>query len=196
MTDSAAPTVPSLHNAQPQNPQRHAPLLHAVADWVDEGARWIVIDGLGASGKTTLADQLVAHVDGLAVVHLDDFTRPGAVGWERERFTAQVWAPLQAGQAARYQRHHWTSPEPTDWVDLPAARAVLVEGIGASEPPKGVAWDRFIWLAAPESVRSERAALRDPGRFGCWSQNWRPTEQEWFDRTEPWRGADLVWVTA
>lgn len=172
---------------------RSAPVVEHVERWTAAGSRWIAIDGLGASGKTTLADE-IANALGLAVVHLDDFTRPGAVGWERERFREQVVEPLQAGRAARYQRHHWTSPEPTDWVDLPTSQAVIIEGIGASEPPEGVTWDRVVWVAVSEAVRHRRAEVRDPGRFGCWSQTWRPIEQQWFERSQPWRGADLVWV--
>ncbi|MGA4669231.1 hypothetical protein ACPCG0_05445 [Propionibacteriaceae bacterium Y1923] len=184
MTESAVPTA-SLPPAE---------LLVTVARWLDEGARWIAVDGLGASGKTTLADQLAAHVDGLAVVHLDDFTRPGAVGWERERFREQVYEPLRVGVATRHQRHHWTSTEPTDWVELSPGRGVLVEGVGASEPPEGLVWDRVLWVAAPQERRHRRAEARDVGRFECWAQNWRPVEQEWFERARPWRGADLVWV--
>lgn len=170
-------------------------LTGIVEGWVRDGLRWLAIDGLGASGKTTVADEL-AGVLGLAVVHLDDFTRPGAVGWERDRFREQVVEPLRAGRDARYQRHHWTSPEPSDWVDLPAAGPVVVEGLGASEPPPGVIWDRLVWVAAAPGVRRGRAEARDPGRFSCWSQTWRPIEQEWFERAQPWRGADLVWVNA
>ena len=164
-----------------------------VERWASDGAQWIAVDGLGASGKTTLADEL-SSVLGLAVVHLDDFTRPGAVGWERERFRHQVFEPLRAGGRARYQRHHWTSPAPTDWVDLVAAGPVVVEGLGVSEPPEGLSWDRLVWVAAPVALRRRRAEARDPGRFSCWSQTWGPIEQEWFERSQPWRGADLIWV--
>ena len=174
---------------------RVVPLAAHVGQWVAAGQRWIALDGLGAAGKTTVACDLADRLD-LSVVSVDDFTRPGAVGRERDRFRAQVWEPLCAGRDARYQRHHWTSPEPTEWVDLPADRAVLVEGLGVSEPGAGMRWDRLVWVSAPPSRRAQRAADRDAGRFGCWSQTWRPIEQEWFDRAQPWRGADLVWVTA
>lgn len=174
----------------------HDPLVAKVSQWCASGARWIALDGLGASGKTTLAEVLARHVPGLVVVHVDDFTRPGTVGWERDRFAAQVHEPLLAGASARYQRWHWTSPEPTEWCTIPAGSSVLVEGIGASEPPQGMLWDRVLWLSAPEPVRMRRAADRDPGRFGCWTQNWRPIEQEWFEESAPWRRADLVWCTA
>lgn len=174
---------------------RLEPLVARVEAWVASGQRWFALDGLGACGKSTLARALAERV-GMDVIALDDFTRPGAVGWERDRFREQVWEPAQAGRVVRYQRHHWTSPTPTDWVELPAAGAVLVEGIGASEPPEGVHWDKLIWVSAAEAVRGARADERDPGRFGCWSQTWRPIEQEWFERAEPWRRADLVWVNA
>ena len=175
---------------------RHDAVLDLVERWRGEGARWVGLDGLGASGKTTLAELVAQRLDDVAVVHLDDFTRPGTVGWERERFRSQVFEPLSAGRAARYQRWHWTSDAPTDWCDVPPGSTVIVEGIGAAEPPDGLAWDRLIWLSCPTSVRMGRAERRDPGRFSCWSQTWRPIEQQWFDSDEPWRNADLVWCTA
>lgn len=174
---------------------RLQPACDLLVGWLDAGRRWLAVDGLGASGKTTLAAMVQCERPGLHVVHLDDFTRPGTVGWERERFRDQVWQPLRRGVSARYQRWHWTSPEPTDWVEVPADAAILVEGIAASESPDAVSWDGLVWLAAPLGVRMARAAQRDPGRFSCWSTTWQPTEQAWFAGEQPWRRADAVIVT-
>ncbi|MGJ6981340.1 hypothetical protein ACSDQ9_12555 [Aestuariimicrobium soli] len=182
-------------------PRALAGAVDLVRGWFDDGARVVAIDGLGASGTSTLAALVAAElaasdVADIDVVTLDDFTRPGAVGWERDRFVRQVYAPVRAGEPVRYQRHHWTSPVPTEWVELAAGRRLLVEGIGASEPPAGVTWDRLLWLAAPAPVRNDRARRRDPDRHACWSGTWAPIEDEWFVRTSPWTKADAVWVNA
>lgn len=175
---------------------RLAPAAEWIARRFEADARAFALDGLGASGKSSLAALVAERVPAAHVVTLDDFTRPGAVGWERERFVEQVWTPWRQGLPARYQRHHWTQAEPGEWTEVPAGAKLLVEGIGASEPPEGVVWDVLVWLAASPAVRTARAQRRDPGRFGCWNQTWRPIEDAWFADQRPWRGADLCWVNA
>lgn len=170
--------------------------VNRVAALLDGGARWIAVDGLGAAGKSTLTEAVQHARPEVAVVHLDDFTRPGTVGWERERFVEQVYLPLQRGEAARYQRWHWTDSEPTDWLEIEAGAPVLIEGIGSSEAPASVHWDAVIWVAAAPTTRLRRAAQRDPGRQACWAETWRPIEDEWFTRTQPWCQADLIWVNS
>ena len=39
----------------------------------------IGIDGLGGSGKTTIAEELYAQIDGSQLFHLDDFIHPKSV---------------------------------------------------------------------------------------------------------------------
>ncbi|HNV10842.1 MAG TPA: hypothetical protein PKN27_05875 [Propionibacteriaceae bacterium] len=166
-----------------------------VVDALDRGARWIVVDGLGASGKTTFASGIVEARPQVQVVHLDDFTRPGSVAWESERFLEQVYRPLAGGSPASYQRWHWTQAEPGEWVDLGAGRPVVLEGIWASDPAVAVDWDLRVWLEVPEEERCARALLRDPARYECWSTTWRPIEAKWAATQRPWERADVV-VTA
>lgn len=164
----------------------------AVADALARGARWIVIDGLGASGKTTFAALVEAAWPDAQVVHLDDFTRPGAVAWEAERFLEQVYRPLSANLPSHYQRWHWTEPTPGEWVSLVAGQPVVLEGIGASDPEVGVDWDLRVWLEAAEEERCARAERRDPARYECWATNWRPIEARWAAERRPWEQADII----
>ena len=166
--------------------------VEAVIDALEQGARWLVVDGLGASGKTTFASRVEAGWADAQIVHLDDFTRPGAVAWDSERFLEQVYQPLSAGLPARYQRWHWTQAEPGEWVDLAAGRPVILEGIGASDPEVDVAWDVRVWLDASEEERCVRAERRDPARFECWTTTWRPIEARWAEDSRPWERADIV----
>ncbi|MFD1079860.1 hypothetical protein ACFQ29_42070, partial [Longispora fulva] len=80
--------------------------------------RWVGIDGLGASGKTTLAATVAAALPGSVVVHVDDFARPSVETWERDRFVAQVLEPLAVGRPARYERWDWASDASLGWVDV------------------------------------------------------------------------------
>jgi len=163
---------------------------------LSEGEQWIAIDGLGASGKSELARLTHQANPQIAVVALDDFTRPGSVNWDGDRFLQQVRYPLDAGQDAHYQRWHWTSDQPGEWVTIPAGTPVLVEGIGASTPPGQTYWDLTVWMEAPPQTRMARAERRAPERFACWSATWRPIEDAWFENALPWKLSDLIVINA
>ena len=78
---------------------------------------FVGIDGREASGKSTLAEQLVAEMGEAHLVHVDDFYLPSARRHERlgevgpmfdlARLAEQVAVPGSAGEALRYQRYDW-----------------------------------------------------------------------------------------
>jgi len=83
---------------------------------------FVGIDGPGASGKSTLAEQLVPAMGDAYLVHVDDFYLPssrrherlGEVGpsFDLPRLAEQVIVPGSAGEALRYQRYDWVR---TSW---------------------------------------------------------------------------------
>src|SRR4051794_14963400 len=97
------------------------------------------IDGPGAAGKSTLAGLLRAGLEPAAVVQVDDFYLPSAVRGSRAgeigalfdlpRLASQVVLPAAAGCAFRYQRYDWDTDTLTDWVEVPAAGPVIIEGV-------------------------------------------------------------------
>src|ERR1700676_2332144 len=64
----------------------------------------IAIDGLGAAGKSSLAEQVSHKLDNALILHTDDFA-----SWENPlnwwpRLLGQVLEPLSHNERAQYQR--------------------------------------------------------------------------------------------
>ncbi|HYP45974.1 MAG TPA: hypothetical protein VEQ66_12345 [Propionibacteriaceae bacterium] len=157
------------------------------------GTRWVGVDGLGASGKTSLAARLAAALPGSRVVHVDDFARPKVSGWERDRFTAQVLDPLLAGRTARYQRWDFDSDTCGDWDEVPPGGPVVVEGVSATDVRLKVPWDVTLWLEVPQEERHRRAYARDgEARWLRWVTDWFVTEEAYERDQRPQARADLI----
>lgn len=157
------------------------------------GTRWVGIDGKGASGKTTLARLVAAAVDGAVTVQVDDFARPDLTGWDRDRFLAQVFRPLVAGRAARYQRWDWGRNAGAEWVSVPPGQAMVVEGVSATDVRLGVPWDVTVWVEAPPEVRQRRALERDgPEMLDRWLTDWMPSEDSYEAQQRPQQRAHLL----
>lgn len=158
------------------------------------GTRWVGIDGLGGSGKTTLADAIAAALPGAVVVHNDDFARPDLPQWDRERFVRQVVAPLRSGRPGRYQRWDFDADRGAEWHQVPRGVPVIVEGVSATDERLPVPWDLTIWIEVPAQVRRARIAERDgPARHQRWVRDWIPSEQAYVAAQRPQDRADLVY---
>ena len=177
--------------------------LSAVAapEWIRErltglsGTRWVGVDGFGASGKTTLAEAISAMLPGSVVVHIDDFARPDLSGWERDRFVAQVLAPLQAGQSAHYQRWDFARNVGAEWSDVPVGVPVVVEGVSSTDVRLGVPWDVTLWVDVPYELRLARALDRDgPEMMDRWLTDWMPSEQAYAAAQRPQERVDAIVV--
>ena len=150
------------------------------------GSRWVGVDGFGASGKTTLASAIAAHLPGSVVIHIDDFARPDLRGWERDRFDRQVLQPLRAGRPGRYQRWDFLGNRGAEWHAVPVGRPVIVEGVSATDVRLGVAWDVTLWVEVPYEVRLARARERDgPEWMERWLTDWMPSEQAYAEGAAP-----------
>lgn len=94
------------------------------------------------------------------VVHNDDFARPGLIGWDRDRFVAQVLEPLLAGRPGRYQRD-FASDTGAEWHDVPVGVPVIVEGVSATDDRLPVPWDVTLGRGAGgRPANPDRAARR------------------------------------
>ena len=157
------------------------------------GTRWIGVDGKGAAGKTTLAQQIAAALPGAVIVQIDDFARPDLRGWDRERFIAQVLEPLISGRPATYQRWDFERNDGADWRQVPTGVPVVVEGVSSTDVRLGVPWDVTVWVDVPREVRLRRATERDgPEMLERWLTDWMPSEDEYEAAQQPQRRVDLV----
>lgn len=155
---------------------------------------WVGVDGMGASGKTTWAERLVASLPGSSLVGVDDFARPGVATWDHGLFTRQVLRPLLDGHPARWQRWDWRSGRPGGWCTAEPGHPVVVEGVSATDTAVPVPWDVLVWVEAPAGVRHARALARD-GETAWreqWSRDWIPSEEAYRARQRPDLRADVV----
>jgi uridine kinase len=151
------------------------------------------VDGRGGSGKSTLAAAIAGAVRGALVVSVDDFAGPHVPEWDWPRLRQQVLDPLLAGRPGRYQRWEWNRDEPAEWIEVPAGRLVVIEGVSATRSELAAPWALRIWVDAPRRVRLRRAVERD-GRdmLSQWVQVWMPSEEAYIDRDRPQDRADLI----
>ena len=173
-----------------------AALLRLIADRVAglERTAWIGVDGLGASGKSTLARAIAAATSG-GVVSIDEFARPGLRGWDQDRFVADVVEPLLAGHRAQYETWDLLAGAPNGSAEVPSGVPVVVEGVSSTDVRLPVPWDVTVWVDAPAEVRWRRILDRDPPELlPVWREDWLPSERAYAEAQRPWQRVDYVVV--
>ncbi|MFF5211544.1 uridine kinase [Streptosporangium sp. NPDC000396] len=153
--------------------------------------RVVAVDGPGGSGKTTFAKRL-ARTLGAQVVHSDDFPVPWdepPVAWF-QRVEDQVLGPLAAGEPGGYRRYDWVRGGFAEWVDVPVAPVLLLEGVSTARRTAPTALT--IWVEAPRDLRLARALVRDGASFAPQWHDWMRAEDEWFAADGTRSRADLL----
>ncbi|MCT2588509.1 hypothetical protein LHJ74_00870 [Streptomyces sp. N2-109] len=154
--------------------------------------RLIAVDGYAGSGKSTFAARLAAALDGAPVLHLDDLSSHEALFDWTGRFAEQVTGPLSRGSTARFGIYDWKRHNFTRTGELPPARAVLVEGVGAGRRALRPELACLLWMDVPRVVAHERGMRRDgPGQAAFWDL-WRRAEAEHFAADPSLPHADLL----
>ena len=180
----------------------------------------VAIDGPDASGKTTLADALVAPLEtrGAMVVRasIDDFERPRAERYARGRFSAKGYYrdsfdygafrrllldPLTSGASPALVRTRAfdlvaDKPIATRPVAVPSRGVVLVDGVFLLRAELRDCWDLSILMNVSEGEGMRRALARAGGD----SEELRRLNEARYiagyrlyrDDAEPEKAADLV----
>ena len=150
----------------------------------------VAIDGMAASGKTTLAHALCRRFSSCAVVHMDDFTMPFEDRYpgyfektlsnaDIARFDREVLSPLARGESASY-RPYVCHPAPGFLAPVSISAdcaVVIVEGAYCLHPDLFDRYDlRVLSLIDPENQR-ERILLRNgPVQLERFLSQWIPME--------------------
>lgn len=167
----------------------------------------VAIDGMSASGKSTLA-ALLHEVYGAPVIHMDDFflqphqrtperyASPGE-NVDHERFAQEVLAPLMRGEAFAYRPFlcgSFTFGEP---VRVEPSRLTVVEGSYSLHPALADAYDLRVLLRIPPQMQSERILARNGGAMHRrFMEQWVPLENAYFEATQIDARCDLRGRTA
>lgn len=156
--------------------------------------RWILaLDGYSGAGKTSLAEQLAAHLQA-GVIHADDLQH----GWDDlagsvERM-AGVAAELSQGRRPAWPVWDWARGEPGETVAYqgPLER-VIIEGCGAGAAPVRRETDLLVWLEVPPAERRSRLAARaDWPVYEPWFPVWSEQEAKLRATDDPRPAAHLI----
>ena len=184
------------------------PMLARIDRLLGEKPRvFIAIDGMSASGKSTLA-ALLAQVYGAPVIHMDDFflqphqrtperyATPGE-NVDHERFAQEVLEPLARGEAFAYRPflcQSFTFGEP---VRVEPARLTVVEGSYSLHPALESAYDLRVLLRLDPQMQSERILRRNgEAMHARFMQTWVPLENAYFEATDIDARCELRAMTA
>ena len=153
----------------------------------------IGIDGRSRSGKTSLADELGALGDNVAVIHTDD------VAWHHSFFD---WTPVlvsglleplrRGGPPISFTPQPWIDRGRAGSIDIPqGTQVVLVEGVGAARAELTRWLDATIWVETSEGAAMQRTVEldRDPPGF---IDDWMRAERAHLDRDRPWTRATVI----
>ncbi|MDQ6854997.1 MAG: hypothetical protein M3046_15130 [Actinomycetota bacterium] len=150
------------------------------------------IDGLGGSGKSTIAARIVQHLGEAATVHTDDFASwDNPLDWYPQ-LISEALEPLSRGHAARFRGFDWEKRTAGGWLNVSPTPVVVLEGVSATRR----AFARFlayrIWVDAARAVRLARGLQRDGEAMrGQW-EAWMRNEDAYVVAEHPERSADLV----
>jgi hypothetical protein len=174
-------------------PAGAAIVLRAVTGWQAESSRRLVIaiDGHGAAGKTTLADELARALHA-HVLHTDDYlhparvsadTRPMAQYYDWERLRGEATLPLRGGDEVASPAPGTASPTPR------AAAPLLIEGVSSAGPALADLVTHAVYVDTPEPLRLERLHTRIAPEE--WDEDWLEAERVYFASRPP-ESFDLV----
>jgi uridine kinase len=158
--------------------------------------RVVAIDGPGGSGKSTLAARLASLLDA-PLVHMDDIY-PGWDGLAAAAPLLRDWVlkPLARGRPVRFQRYDWSIDTYGDWVDVPAAGVLVVEGCGSGSRIVAPYLSLLLWVEAPRQVRFARGIERDGEAYRPLWERWARQEDALFAEERTRERADYVINTA
>jgi mannitol-1-/sugar-/sorbitol-6-phosphatase len=151
------------------------------------------IDGRSRSGKTSLAAELGAFGDDMAIIHTDD------IAWHHSFFD---WTPVlitgvleplrRDGPPVSFTPQAWIDRGRSGSIDIPrGTQVVLVEGVGAARAELTRWLDATIWVETSEDVAMRRTVEldRDPPGF---IDDWMRAERAHLDRDRPWTRATVI----
>jgi uridine kinase len=159
--------------------------------------RLLCIDGPAGSGKTTLADALVAGSRGLVptvhLVQMDDLYEGwGGLGDVASRVRDDIVEPLAHGRPGRYRRWDWAAGAWAESHTVDPVSLLVIEGVGAGALEYRDRIGTLVWVEAPALVRITRGLVRDGEAMRPEWESWVESEAAHFARQQTRARADLV----
>lgn len=154
--------------------------------------RVLAVDGPSGAGKTTLAQALAGRL-GAQVVPVDDLIP----GWSGLRagpalLRRDVLEPLARGSDGRYRRYDWVRAEYAEWVPVPLAAHLVLDGCGSGAREVAAYLSLLVWVDADRDLRFARGMERDGESFWPHWTAWERESQDLFAEEGTRARADVV----
>ena len=168
------------------------PLFNVINDRLKKGRMTLAIDGLSASGKTTLAKLLEEKYE-CTVFHMDDFflqpfqrtkERYEEIGGniDRERFLDQVLKPLFKGEKIKYQPFDCSVMTLLNTIEVTPKKLTVIEGVYSMHPLFLPYYDYSVFLQIDKELQKERILKRNtPAVSKRFFNEWIPMENRYFE---------------
>lgn len=187
------------------NEARICAILNRISENPSSGDRpfVIAIDGMSASGKSTLAEQLAATLDA-EVIHMDDFFLPPEMRTEErlstpggnvhyERFQEEVLPQLSQSQAFSYRIFDCSRMDFHGEHKLTVKPYRIVEGSYSCHPVLGAYADLTVFLQIDPEEQMRRIIHRNGAeKAEMFRTRWIPLENAYFDAYSIAQKADLT----
>lgn len=166
----------------------------------------IGVDGLGASGKTTLAEAIKKAHSESSIIHTDEFYLPKAdrstgvleshvvsPDFDWDRFENQVIKPIRRNLLVKYERYDWRADQWDSWIEIPATHWIIIVGVYALQSRFFSAYDYTIWMDVPREERIKRMIEREGEAVANeWLEKWSPREENYWTLEGPDKRASIV----
>lgn len=161
----------------------------------------IAIDGMAASGKTTLASVLAKKLDA-NVIHTDDFYLPASLRTDEmlnqiccnidyQRVKDEVISHLNA--EIIYHKFDCKQMQQTEEIKLEPKKVIIIEGAYAMHPKLGKYYDVAIFLKTQSVIQEQRILNRDGvSKLQDYKDKWILLENQYFDKYQIASLADMV----
>jgi uridine kinase len=182
----------------------HNSLFRSIDDVLKQKQRVIVaIDGRCAAGKTTLANLLAAKY-AAAVIHMDDFFLPAELrkperflepggNIHYERFLSEVAPRLKNGGPFKYRAFDCGRMDYSDWVFVPDARLIIIEGAYSLRTDFMVLYDIKVFMdIEPDEQRRRIIARNGEAGYTGFAERWIPLEENYIKESGIINSCDII----
>ncbi len=160
----------------------------------------ILIDGIGGSGKTSLAEQLTSMLNA-NLIHTDDVSwGSDPIHWDNEMLDAIV-NPWLNGKTVDYKPTGWIKENRPGSIGVDPDKALVIEGMGAGRKTLRSKATYSIWVETEYELARERVVQRDlsNGENGATIKSVNEFADWWdslllplFLEETPWKYADVI----
>ena len=172
-----------------------AELFSAIDRRLLEGERVVAaIDGMCASGKTTLAT-LASQVYDAALYHADDYflppekrtaerlAQPGG-NMDRERLEEEILLPISQGRSPVTRRFDCSSGSLEEALSHPLRSVTIVEGSYCLHPQLRRYYNVTALITCSPQTQLRRLEARNPEKLQAFRERWIPMENTYLSRLD------------